>query len=51
MKQFALGVVVAAGLTLPAFGQQAVNPEGVWQLNLAKSTMHGPTNILTKCDR
>jgi hypothetical protein len=45
MKQFALGVVVAAGLTLPAFGQQAVNPEGLWQLNLAKSTIHGPTNI------
>jgi hypothetical protein len=30
---------VAFGLTLPAFGQQAVNPEGVYQLNLAKSTI------------
>jgi hypothetical protein len=27
-------------LTLPAFGQ-AVNPEGIYQLNLAKSTIRG----------
>jgi hypothetical protein len=43
MKQFALGVVVAAGLTLPAFGQEAVEPEGgVYVLNPAKSTFRGP---------
>ena len=32
-------------LTLPASGQQAlkgINPEGVYQLNLAKSTIRGP---------
>jgi hypothetical protein len=43
MKQFCLGVIVAIGLTLPAFGQQAVNPEeGVYVLNAAKSTFRGP---------
>jgi hypothetical protein len=31
------------GLTLPAFGQQAVGPEGIYQLNLAKSTIRGPS--------
>jgi hypothetical protein len=36
MKQFCLGVVVAFGLTLPAFGQQVVSPEGIYQVNLAK---------------
>jgi hypothetical protein len=44
MKQLWLGVVVAIGLTLPAFGQQAVkaiNPEGVYRLNLTKSTGQG----------
>jgi hypothetical protein len=42
MKRSCLGIVVAIGLTLPAFGQQAVNPEGIYQLNLAKSTVRGP---------
>jgi hypothetical protein len=44
MKGFCLGFIIAAGLTLPAFGQQAVqaiNPEGVYQLNLTKSTHQG----------
>jgi hypothetical protein len=41
MKQFCLGVVVAIGLTLPAFGQ-APNPLlGTWKLNVAKSTFSG----------
>jgi hypothetical protein len=43
MKQLGLGIIVAIGLTLPAFGQQAVNPEeGVYVLNPAKSTFRGP---------
>jgi hypothetical protein len=43
MKQFCLGVVIAAGLTLPAFGQQVVNTEeGIYVLNPAKSTFRGP---------
>jgi hypothetical protein len=42
MKQLGLGIIVAVGLTLPAFGQQAL-PEGIYQLNFAKSTIHGPT--------
>jgi hypothetical protein len=43
MKQFCLGVIVALGLTLPAFGWEAVNPpDGIYQLNYAKSTIHGP---------
>jgi hypothetical protein len=41
MKRLGLGTIVAISLTLPAFGQQAVNPEGVYQLNLAKSTIRG----------
>jgi hypothetical protein len=44
MKQLCVGIVVALGLTLPAFGQQAVNPDGIWQLNPAKSTFRGPAN-------
>jgi hypothetical protein len=39
-----LGIIIAIGLTLPAFGQQAVkaiNPEGLYQLNLTKSTGQG----------
>jgi hypothetical protein len=43
MKRFGLGVVVAIGLTLPAFEQEAVDPEGgVYVLNPAKSTFRGP---------
>jgi hypothetical protein len=41
MKRLCLGVVVAAGLRLPAFGEEAVNWEGIYQLNLAKSTIRG----------
>ena len=37
-----LGIIVAIGLASPAFGQQAVNPEGIYQLNIAKSTLRGP---------
>jgi hypothetical protein len=44
MKQLGLGIIVAVGLTIPAFGQQAVKvlPDGVYVLNLAKSTFRGP---------
>jgi hypothetical protein len=43
MKQLGLGIVVAIGLTLPAFGQEAVFPEeGVYILNPVKSTFRGP---------
>jgi hypothetical protein len=41
MKQFCLGAVVAAGLTLPAFGQGVDPPIGTWKLNLEKSTFTG----------
>jgi hypothetical protein len=44
MKQFCLGIIVAIGLTLPAFAQEAVKPDGIYQLNLAKSTIRGPSN-------
>jgi hypothetical protein len=36
---FALAFV---SLTLPAFGQEVFKPEGTYQLNLAKSAIHGP---------
>jgi hypothetical protein len=43
MKQVCLGIIVAMGFTLPAFGQEAVYPEeGVYVLNPAKSTFRGP---------
>jgi hypothetical protein len=43
MKQLGPGIVVAIGLTLPAFGQEAVNPEeGIYQINVVKSTFRGP---------
>jgi hypothetical protein len=45
MKRLGLGIIVAIGLTLRAFGQQAVNPEGIWHLNPAKSTIRSPTII------
>jgi hypothetical protein len=38
MKQFCLGVVVAIGLTLPAFGQGVDPLIGTWKLNNTKST-------------
>lgn len=43
MKQLCVGIVVVAGLALPASGQQAVYPEeGIYQLNPSKSTFRGP---------
>jgi hypothetical protein len=43
MKRLGLGVIIALGLTLPALGQEAVDPEGgVYVLNPAKSTFRGP---------
>jgi hypothetical protein len=43
MKQSRLGIIVAIGLTLPAFGEEAVKvPDGIYQLNYAKSTIRGP---------
>ena len=39
MKQLGLGIIVAIGLTLPAFGQEVFNPpDGNYVLNFAKST-------------
>jgi hypothetical protein len=34
MKQFCLGIIVAIGLTLPAFGQGVDPLIGTWKLNL-----------------
>jgi hypothetical protein len=46
MKRFCVGFIIATGLTLPAFGQQVFDPpDGSYQLNLAKSTIHGPLGI------
>jgi hypothetical protein len=53
MKQLGLGIIVAIGLTLPAFGQQTPAPPtgplimpdpliGSWKLNLAKSMSNTP---------
>jgi hypothetical protein len=43
MKQLSLAIIVAIGLTIPAFGQQAVNPEeGIYVLNPAESSFRGP---------
>ena len=43
MKPFCLGIIVAIGLMLPAFGQDIVYPEeGIYVLNPAKSTFRGP---------
>jgi hypothetical protein len=42
VKQLGLGIILAIGLTLPAFAQEAVYPEeGVYVLNPAKSTFRG----------
>src|SRR5215470_9350270 len=38
MKQSCLGIIVAIGLTLPAFGQGVDPLIGTWKLNLEKST-------------
>jgi hypothetical protein len=42
MKQFCLGVIVAIGLTLPAFGQGVDPYIGTWKINLEKSTATFP---------
>jgi hypothetical protein len=41
MKQLGLGIIVAIGLTLPAFGQGVDPLIGTWKLNLEKSTFTG----------
>jgi hypothetical protein len=38
MKQFCLGIIVAIGLMLPAFGHGVDPYIGTWKLNLEKST-------------
>src|SRR5712671_6211537 len=42
MKRFCLGIIIAIGLTLPAFGQSNNPFLGTWKLNVAKSTFVGP---------
>jgi hypothetical protein len=42
MKQLWLGIVIAIGLTLPAFGQGVDPLVGTWKLNLEKSTSTAP---------
>jgi hypothetical protein len=42
MKRFCLGIIVAVGLTLPAFGQEVDPLIGTWKLNLEKSTANYP---------
>jgi hypothetical protein len=41
MKLFCLGLIIATGLTLPAFGQGVDPLIGTWKLNLEKSTYIG----------
>jgi hypothetical protein len=43
MRRIILACALAGILGVPAFGQQAVNPEGIYQLNFAKSIIRGPT--------
>jgi hypothetical protein len=42
MKRLGLGIIVALGLTLPAFGQGVDPLIGVWKLNFEKSTFTIP---------
>jgi hypothetical protein len=42
MKQLGLGIIVAIGLTLPAFGQSVDPLIGTWKLNHEKSTSTFP---------
>jgi hypothetical protein len=44
MKRLGLGIIVAIGLTLPAFGQGVDPFIGTWKLNTAKSTSTYPLN-------
>jgi hypothetical protein len=43
MRRIILACALAGILGVAAFGHQAVNPEGIYQLNFAKSTIRGPT--------
>jgi hypothetical protein len=45
MKQICLGVVIAAGLTLPALGQGVDPLIGTWKLNVEKSTQVGGQEV------
>jgi hypothetical protein len=42
MKQLGLGIIVAIGLTLPAFGQDVDPYIGTWKMNVEKSTCTCP---------
>jgi hypothetical protein len=42
MKQFCVGIMVAIGLALPAFGQRANVLIGTWKFNPEKSTSTRP---------
>jgi hypothetical protein len=44
MRRIVLACALAGILGVPVCGQQAVNPEGIYQLNFAKSTIRGPTS-------
>jgi hypothetical protein len=51
MKQLGLGIIVAIGLTLPAFGQGVDPLLGTWKLNLEKTTWTGspaPKSMIMK---
>jgi hypothetical protein len=45
MNQFCLGIIVAIGLTLPAFGQGVDPILGTWKMNADKSTFVGTTAL------
>jgi hypothetical protein len=47
MGKLCLGIIVAIGLTLPAFGQDADPLIGKWKLNVEKSTTTGQFAKLT----
>jgi hypothetical protein len=50
MKQLGLGIIVAIGLTLPAFGQGIDPLIGTWRLNLEKSTSTLPKDQWVKSE-
>jgi hypothetical protein len=47
MKQLGLGIIVAVGLTLPAFGQDVDPLLGKWKVNVEKSKVDFPQAKLT----
>jgi hypothetical protein len=56
MKRSCLGIIVAIGLTLPAFGQEREPvrlPDGIYVLNIAKSVIpvFGPTAEIVKIEK